>query len=87
MVRPEYQRQGLGRVLTKRCNEVADAGNAATYVRAQPESAGLFIQMGFDILEKVEVNLNDLGAQGGWTTIFFMKRDPGASEMRGKKLD
>lgn len=43
MVLPEYQRRGLGRLLSQKCSEIADAGKAATYVRAQPGAAGLFI--------------------------------------------
>jgi ribosomal protein S18 acetylase RimI-like enzyme len=87
MVRPEYQRRGLGRLLTEKCNEVADAGGAATYVRAQPGAAGLFIQTGYEVLERFDFDLNDFGAEGGRTAVFVMKREPGAKEQRGRRLD
>lgn len=83
MVRPEYQRQGLGRLLTEKCNEVADAGGAATYARAQPGAAELFIQMGYEVLERFDFDLSDFGADGGKTSVFVMKRLPSAKEQRG----
>jgi ribosomal protein S18 acetylase RimI-like enzyme len=87
MVRPEFQRRGLGRLLTEKCNEVADARGAATYVRAQPGAAGLFIQTGYEVLERIDFDLNDFGAEGGRTAIFVMRREPGAKEQRGRSLD
>ena len=86
MVRPEFQRRGLGRLLTERCNMVADAGKAATYAKAQPEAAGLFVQMGYEILEKIEFNLGDYGAKGGKAAVFVMKREPGAIDQTGRTL-
>lgn len=87
MVRPEYQRRGLGRLLTRKCNEVADAAGAATYVRAQPGAAGLFIQMGYEVQERFDFDLDNLGASGGETTVFIMKRLPYAREQRGRRID
>ncbi|CZR65440.1 uncharacterized protein PAC_15340 [Phialocephala subalpina] len=87
MVRPEYQRQGLGRLLTEKCNEVADAAGAVTYVCARPGAAGLFAQMGFETLERLDFDLNDYGVQGGKTALFVMRRDSGAQNQRGQKLD
>lgn len=78
---------GLGRLLTEKCNEVADAGGAATYARAQPGSANLFIQMGYEVLEKIDINMSDFGVEGGKTARFIMKREPNAKKQWGKKLD
>lgn len=86
MVRPECQRQGLGRLLTEKCNAVADAVGAATYARAQPGAAALFVQMGFEILERIEIDLNELGAEGGKTGIYFLRREPGAKDQVGRQL-
>ncbi|KUJ19685.1 uncharacterized protein LY89DRAFT_779605 [Mollisia scopiformis] len=87
MVRPEYQRQGIGRMLTKKLNEIADAGGAATHVRARPGASALFVQMGYEILERIDFDLGDYGAEGGKTALFVMRRPPGAKEEKGKKLD
>lgn len=87
MVQPEYQRQGLGRLLTEKCNEIADNGGASTYVRARPNVAGLFIQMGYETLERIDFDLGDFGLEGGKTAVFVMKREPGAVEEKGRKVD
>ena len=34
MIYPEFQCYGLSRLLTERCNAVADAGKAAIYTKA-----------------------------------------------------
>ncbi|KAF4636208.1 hypothetical protein G7Y89_g1862 [Cudoniella acicularis] len=84
----QYQRRGLGRLLTEKCNEVADASRAATYVRAQSKAAGLFIQMGYEVLEKIDFDLCDFGAnlKDGKTSVFVMKREPGAKEQQGRRF-
>ncbi|KAH8819253.1 hypothetical protein F5884DRAFT_760060 [Xylogone sp. PMI_703] len=76
MVRPEYQRRGFGRLLTEKCNEAADAEGVATYVRARPGAADLFIKMGYEVLERIDFDLNGFGAEGGKTAVFIMKREP-----------
>lgn len=86
MVRPEYQRQGLGRLLTEKCNEIADERGGATYVRARPGAAGLFVQMGFETLERIDFDLSDYGLEGGKTAVFLMRRDAGAPNQSRKKL-
>lgn len=87
MVHPGYQRQGVGRLLTEKCNEIADRSGGVTYVRARPHAAAMFIQMGYEMLERIDFNLSDYGAVGGKTAVFTMKREPGAIREKGKKLD
>ncbi|KAF8858562.1 hypothetical protein BDZ45DRAFT_673848 [Acephala macrosclerotiorum] len=41
MVRPDDQRQGLGRLLTEKRHEIAGERGAATYVRVRPGAVGL----------------------------------------------
>ena len=79
MVDPEYHRRGIGRILTQKTNDVADAIGAATYARARPGGAALFRKMGYEVLERMDVDLADLGVEdGGKTSTFAMRRPPGA---------
>lgn len=86
MVRPEHQRQGLGRLLTEKCNQVADAAGAATYATARLGAAALFVQMGFEVLETIDVDLSELEAGGGVEVRFVMKRESGAEDWPGRRL-
>jgi Acetyltransferase (GNAT) domain len=42
MVDGPYQKKGIGRMILKKCNELADAKGAATFVKARPSSKPLF---------------------------------------------
>ena len=78
-------------MLTSHLNSLADKGDAATYVRARPGAAGLFGQMGYEVLERIDFDLKDFGVDLGGaetkTALFAMKREPKAKEERGKKLN
>lgn len=91
MVLPSYQRQGIGRMLTEKLNAIADADGAATYVRARPGAAGLFIQMGYETLERIDFDLADFGVDLGReetkTAVFVMRRMPGGKGVNGAVLD
>ena len=91
MVDPSYQRMGLGSLLTEHMNKLADKGGAPTYVRAQPKAAALFIQIGYEVLERIDFDLKDFDADLGdaeaKTSTFAMKRVPGVKSERGRKLD
>jgi len=43
--------------------------------------------MGYEVLEKINIDLSDLGAGYGQTAVFLMKREPDAGEQPGKKLE
>jgi hypothetical protein len=69
---------GLGSLLTEHMNKLADTGGVPTYVRAQPKAAALFIQMGYEVLERIDFDLKDfevdLADAGTKTSTFAMKR-------------
>jgi predicted N-acetyltransferase YhbS len=76
MVSIDHQRKGLGRILTVKANEIADEKGAATYVEAGPKAAALFRAEGFEELERLDINLEKFGAEGGTASMYIMKRDP-----------
>jgi GNAT superfamily N-acetyltransferase len=76
MVDTPYQRKGIGRMLTRKCNELADAAGAATYARARPTSKKLFESEGYKVLEEIPMNYEDFGFQGK-SAVYVMRREPG----------
>jgi hypothetical protein len=86
MVHPDYQRKGIGRMITEKMNQIADSKEAPTYVRARPKIASLLRRMGYEVLEKYEVNLADYGGEGE-TAAYAMRREPGAKNDESARLD
>lgn len=76
MVDMPYQRKGIGRMITRKCNELADAAGAATFVRARPTSKSLFESEGYRVLEEIPMNYEDFGFPGK-PAVYVMKREPG----------
>lgn len=74
MVHPDYQKKGIGRMIVKKCSEIADASGIPTYVRARPTSKPLFESAGFRVLEDIKI---DYGKEGVDSSIFVMKREVG----------
>jgi ribosome biogenesis protein Nip4 len=79
MVDTPYQRKGIGRMITRKCNEIADVANKATYVKARPSSKLLFEQEGYRVLEEIAMNYEEFGYEGK-SAVFVMKREPGGKE-------
>lgn len=79
MVHPEYQRRGLGRMITEKCNQIADEAGVVTFVRARHTSLPLFKPEGFEVLGKIEVKYEEYGMAGmdGDSGVYAMKREPG----------
>jgi ribosomal protein S18 acetylase RimI-like enzyme len=77
MVHPDYQRRGIGRMTTRKCNEVADAAGKATFARTRPISVKLFESEGFRTLEEIEVPYEDFKMERGRSQVFAMKREVG----------
>jgi ribosomal protein S18 acetylase RimI-like enzyme len=75
MVDTPYQRQGIGRMITRKCNEMADAAGAATFVKARPSSKPMFEKEGYMILEEIPMNYEDFGYEGK-SEMYVMKREP-----------
>ncbi|KAF2094603.1 hypothetical protein NA57DRAFT_80402 [Rhizodiscina lignyota] len=57
MVDPDYQRRGLGTLLTKYCNKIADEAGARTFVPARPSSKHMFEQCGFVVLDEFPIDM------------------------------
>lgn len=77
MVLPEYQRKGLGRLLTAKLHETVDAVEGTVYVIARYTSASLFQKMGYQILETFVCDFADFGGVGK-ESFYGLKREPGA---------
>lgn len=75
MVHPDFQRQGLGAMLTQHFNMIADELEVETFARARPGAAGLFKKHGYVILEVIQFDVGDL-TESGTTPIYVMKRNP-----------
>lgn len=86
MVDPAHQRKGVGRLLTQKCSKEADSRGAVTWVRARPKAASLFLKEGFEVVERINLDLAEHGAKGT-TSFFVMKREPGARNDPSRKLD
>lgn len=79
MVDPAHQRKGAGRLLTQKCCDEADSHGAVTWVRARPKAASLFFKEGFEVVERINLDLAGYGAKGK-TSFFVMKREPGRKD-------
>lgn len=64
MVDLKHQRKGLGRWLTRACNEVADKANQPTYIRARPDACAMVQKEGYEMLEHVDFDLAPCGCNG-----------------------
>lgn len=64
MVRPDHQRSGIGRWLTRACNEVADKAGAVTYVRAMANATTMLQKEDFKILHSKEIDFSKYGGEG-----------------------
>ena len=85
MVDPAYQRKGLGKLITKKCNEVADEKGIATYARCRPGMAAMLLKMGYEVAEKITCDLGEYGSHGV-THFYAMRREPGANEDDNARL-
>ncbi|PMD30514.1 hypothetical protein L207DRAFT_222883 [Hyaloscypha variabilis F] len=61
---PDYQRMGFGRMIVRKCNEVADAAGKPTFARTRPTSLKLFEDEGFKLLEEIEIPYIEYGMEG-----------------------
>jgi ribosomal protein S18 acetylase RimI-like enzyme len=75
-VDPDYQRMGFGRMIVRKCNEVADAAGKLTFARTRPTSLKLFEEEGYKLLEEIEIPYKEYGMEGE-SKVFAMKREVG----------
>lgn len=76
MVDGPYQKKGIGRMISNKCNELADAKGAVTFVKARPSSKPLFEKDGYRVLETIPMNYENFGWEGK-SELYVMKREPG----------
>ncbi|KAH8807340.1 hypothetical protein F5884DRAFT_789029 [Xylogone sp. PMI_703] len=82
-VHPDYQRQGVGTLLTRHCNKVADEAGFPTYVGAASTSAVLFRKEGFQEIDCLETKIEDFGGPKGVDRSYVLLR-PLQSEILAK---
>jgi hypothetical protein len=67
---------GFGRMIVRKCNEVADAAGKLTFARTRPTSLKLFEEEGYKLLEEIEIPYKEYGMEGE-SKAFAMKREVG----------
>jgi len=75
IVHPKYQRRGFGRWLSRRCDEIADRTGKFTYVRARPGATALFLTLGYELIEDVEIDFRPFGGNANIHS-YCLRRDP-----------
>ncbi|RDL37875.1 uncharacterized protein BP5553_05308 [Venustampulla echinocandica] len=76
MVQPEFQRLGLGSVLTRVTNEIMDGNPARTWAPARPSSIKMFRNMGFKDIATQDSHLERWGGTREDSITYFVRRDP-----------
>lgn len=76
-MRPEYQRNGLGRMLLKPGLETADKEGKRTYIEATREGLGLYVKLGWKQFDELVTDLVPYGGTVVGTTTLMM-REPGS---------
>lgn len=83
MVHKDFQRLGLGTVITKYCNDIADAydnGNGrSTFAFVRPAATKVFEACGFEQVGVASFDMSEYGGPEDWS-IQCMRRDPAGSE-------
>jgi hypothetical protein len=76
-------------MFTEKMNAIADEAGKMTWVRGRPGVSALLVQMGYEVVERIDFDLKDFGVEEGQTktAVFVMRRLPGAKSEKGKKLD
>ncbi len=75
MVDSPYQKKEIWKMITRKCNEIADDAGKATFVKARLSSRPLFEKEGFRELEEIPMNYEDFGYDGK-SAMLVMKREP-----------
>lgn len=77
MVLPEYQRKGLGTMLSLHCNKLADEAGAKTYVGSRPNYVHMLKKTGFEIVAEQDIDLSRFGGKKN-EKAWIMVREPRA---------
>lgn len=75
MIHPDFQRRGLGRWISARCNQSADRAGKVTWCRARPLITALLLKMGYELIEDVEIDLRKYGGNTS-THTYCLRRGP-----------
>jgi GNAT superfamily N-acetyltransferase len=75
-VLPEYQRKGVGTMLSLVCNEIADRAGSKTFVTARPNSLHMLQKTGFEILAENVIDMTKFGGGEEDGKSWTMVREP-----------
>ncbi|PQE31834.1 GCN5-related N-acetyltransferase protein [Rutstroemia sp. NJR-2017a WRK4] len=76
MILPEAQKQGLGSLLTRRCNQVADEAGRKTWAGVRPSSIGMFRSLGFGEVKVVQTPVERWGGTEEMGKSWLLCREP-----------
>lgn len=76
MVHTDYQRKGLGSLLTRHCNEIADKAGGRTFVIARPASKHMFESHGFRVLGSEDLDMTKYGGDENDGRAWVLVREP-----------
>lgn len=77
---PNYQRKGLGTLLSLRCNEIADKAGAKTYVVGRPNSLRMLHKTGFRALATDHIDMTKYGGSKEDGKMWILMREPQGKE-------
>ena len=64
MTHPEHQRRGAGKMLVQQGTDLADKGRLPCYLEGSPQGHRLYLDMGFEDLETVDMDGSKFGSEG-----------------------
>ena len=73
---PDFQKKGLGSRLTRHCNEIADKTGAQTWVVARPSSLHMFETLGYKIVDREDIAMENYGGEKDGGKDWVLVRDP-----------
>jgi GNAT superfamily N-acetyltransferase len=79
VVRPSYQRKGLGSLLLAPVLAVADKENAKTYIEASKKGHALYLKHGWVQVDEIVVDLSPYGGDEK-ERLGLLMREPGSGK-------
>jgi N-acetylglutamate synthase-like GNAT family acetyltransferase len=76
MILPEAQKHGLGSLLTRRCNQVADEAGRRTWAGVRPSSIEMFRSLGFEDVKMVRTPVERWGGSEELGKSWLLCREP-----------
>ncbi len=75
-VHPDYQRRGLGSLLSQHCIDIVDKVGGTTYVVARPIAKLMFEKQGFELLGTEHIDMTKYGGTAEEGMIYVLARKP-----------